>query len=64
MTTDEVMKAIEEETGHTVSLDTELKDLGLDSLEFLNLMVQLGIPDASIPYINTVRDLTRVAVLQ
>lgn len=64
MTTDEVMTIVEDETGKTVSLDTELKDLGLDSLEFLNLMVQLGIPDASIPYINTVRDLTRVANAQ
>lgn len=64
MTSDAVMKVVEEETGKTVSLDTELKDLGLDSLEFLNLMVELGIPDASIPYINTVRDLTRVATLQ
>lgn len=64
MTSDAVMKVVEEETGKTVNLDTELKDLGLDSLEFLNLMVELGIPDASIPYINTVRDLTRVATLQ
>lgn len=64
MTTDEVMTIVESESGQTVNLDTDLKDLGLDSLEFLNLMVQLGIPDASVPYINTVRDLTRVAVLQ
>lgn len=64
MTTDEVMTIVESESGQTVNLDTDLKDLGLDSLEFLNLMVQLGIPDASVPYINTVRELTRVAVLQ
>lgn len=63
MTTNEVITVVETESGKFVTLDTELKDLGMDSLEFLNLMVQLGIPDASIPYINTVRDLTRVAVL-
>lgn len=64
MTTDEVMKIVEAETGHLISLDMQVKDLGLDSLEFLELMLQLSIPDASVPYIETVRDLCRVATAQ
>lgn len=57
MTIEEVILAVEDETGQKVTPATELKDLGLDSLEFLDLMVRLNIPDALVPNINTVQDL-------
>lgn len=58
MTIEEVIALVEEETGQKVTAETELSALGLDSLEFLDLLIRVGnIPDAAIPELNTVYDL-------
>jgi acyl carrier protein len=57
MTIEQVVGIVEEQTGQKVSSDTELSELGLDSLEFLSLLVEIGIPDAVAPRIHTVNDL-------
>jgi acyl carrier protein len=57
MTIERAIEVVEEHTGQKVTAETPLKDLGLDSLEFLELMVALSIPDERVPYINTVQDL-------
>lgn len=58
MTIEDVIQIVESETGQKVSPDTELSTLGLDSLEFLDLLIRVGnIEDEKVPDINTVRDL-------
>lgn len=58
MTIEDVMAIVEDETGKQVRPETEIKDLGMDSLDFLNLLVRLGnIPEAVVPRINRVSDL-------
>jgi acyl carrier protein len=62
MTIEEVLAVVSEETGQRVNQDTELKDLGLDSLEFLELILSVStkcgeIADSAVPSINTVNDL-------
>lgn len=58
MTIEQVIQAVEDETGQKVAAETPLSDLGLDSLEFLDLLVKIGnIPDAIAPHINTVHEL-------
>jgi len=57
MTIEQVIQVVEDETGQKVTGASELKDLGMDSLEFLELIVKLNIPDAAVPAINTVQDL-------
>lgn len=58
MTIEDVLEVVASETGQKVYQDTELKDLGLDSLEFLDLLIRVGnIPDAVVPQLNTVNDL-------
>lgn len=57
MTIEKVIAVVEEQTGQKVNAETELSDLGLDSLEFLSLLVEIGIPDAVAPRIHTVNDL-------
>jgi len=56
MTIEQVIEIVKEVSPHPVTEDSRLDGLGLDSLEFLDLMVRLNIPDASISY-NTVHDL-------
>lgn len=63
MTIEEVMAIVEDETGKQVRPETEIKDLGMDSLDFLNLLVRVGnIPDAVVPQINRVSDLYLAAM--
>jgi acyl carrier protein len=57
MTIEEVMVAVQEETGEAVTPETKLSILGMDSLEFLDLLVRLSIPDSLVPSLDTVRDL-------
>jgi acyl carrier protein len=58
MTIEEVVAIVDDETGKKVSADTELSTLGMDSLDFISLIVRVGnIPDAIVPQINTVNDL-------
>lgn len=57
MTIEQVIQVVEDQTGQKVTAGTELKDLGLDSLEFLDLLVGCGIPDAKAQEINTVYEL-------
>jgi acyl carrier protein len=61
----DIHKIIEVETGQAVTDDTSLDSLDVDSLEFLQLLLQLGeatgkyVPDAKIAAIRTVGDLVR-----
>ena len=58
MTIENVIAVVDDETGKKVSADTELDTLGLDSLDFLALLIRVGsIPDNVVPRINTVNDL-------
>lgn len=61
MSKDEVLAVIEKETGHPVTEETSVSDLDCDSLEFMNLLVQLGIPDAAIDQLKTVGDIAAKA---
>ena len=62
-TAHELLILIEQETGKTASLDTKIQDLGIDSLDFLALIVEVQtkfsvtIKDAEIPKIQTIQDL-------
>lgn len=51
------MAAVRDHTGEDVTPETQLNTLGMDSLDFLDLMVKLNIPDALVPSMNTVGDL-------
>lgn len=59
----QVAQIIERETGQKVSADTKLESLDLDSLEFLELIMEIQretgieIPDAKIAELVTVGDL-------
>jgi acyl carrier protein len=65
MTIEDVIQKVEEETGQKVTAETNLNDLGLDSLDFVDLLVQIGeIPDSVVPRINTVNDLYLAASCQ
>jgi len=57
MTIDHVIAVVEEHSGQKVTAETKINDLGFDSLEFLELMVALNIPDDRVPHIDTVQDL-------
>lgn len=58
MTKDEVLAVVEDQAQcHSITETTPVGDLELDSLEFMNLLVELGIPDAEIEGIHTVADL-------
>jgi acyl carrier protein len=62
MTIEDVIQIVERETGHKVTAETELKDVVGDSLDFVDLLLQIGdIPDAVVPRINTVNDLCLAA---
>lgn len=56
---------IEAETGKSVQMDTKLDDLGIESLDFLEMITTFEklfstkIPDADFGTINYVRDLLR-----
>jgi acyl carrier protein len=59
----DVCAVIEKETGQKVTPETMVKELGLDSLEFLDLLLTLQgeadktIPDEKVAYLETVSDL-------
>jgi acyl carrier protein len=57
MTLVEVLEIVKEHTGETVTPETQLSSLGMDSLDFLDLMVAFSIPDVLVPSMNTVGDL-------
>ena len=57
MTKDEVLAVITKEAGFQVNDSMALGELELDSLELMNLLVALGIPDADIEELDTVADL-------
>ena len=60
-----VLRVVERETGRAATLETPLGELGLDSLDYLDLVVQLEeetgiqVPDTKIGDFDTVGDLTR-----
>lgn len=54
----EVLEIVKEHTGEDVTPETELSSLGMDSLDFLDLLIRVGnIPDRVVPHLNTVNDL-------
>lgn len=53
----DICAIIERETGQTVTAETPLDKLGLDSLEFLDLMVVLEVPQEAVPSMRAVGDL-------
>ena len=57
MTIEEVIAGVEDETGQKVTAKTMLDSLGMDSLDFLSLMVRFGISDNKVAGINTVNDI-------
>jgi acyl carrier protein len=62
---EELLKIIEDETGHAVTEETLLDDLDTDSLEFVNLTLALSnasgktFDDARLPELRTIGDLLR-----
>jgi acyl carrier protein len=62
MTIEDVMTVVKEHTGKDITPETRLDSLGMDSLDFLDLIVSIGnISDAVVPHINTVNDLFMAA---
>jgi len=65
-TAHELLVLIERETGKTASLDTKIQDLGIDSLDFLSLIVEIQaqfkmtISDRQIAQIQTIGDLLNI----
>lgn len=58
MTLVEVMEIVKDHTGEDVTPETEISSLGMDSLDFLDLLIRVGnIPDQVVPHLNTVNDL-------
>ncbi len=55
------LEVIERETGQTVTEDTLLEDLAIDSLEFLELLVALDIPNDNSSTFKTIGDLVKAA---
>jgi acyl carrier protein len=53
----DVCAVIEQETGQRVTPETRLDAMGLDSLDFLNLMVACSVPDEKVADLNTVGDI-------
>ncbi len=58
MTLVEVLEIVKDHTGQDVIPETQLSTLGMDSLDFLDLLIRVGnIPDEVVPRINMVSDL-------
>lgn len=62
MTIEDVIKAVEDETGKEVTAETKLDDVVGDSLDFMALILRISnefghIPDSAVPGIDTVQDL-------
>lgn len=65
MTIVDVMTIVRDSTGEDVTPETQLNALGMDSLDFLDLVMRVGnIPDALVPHLNTVNDLYLAATGQ
>jgi acyl carrier protein len=57
---EEVMRAISQySNAMKITPETRLEELGMDSLETLDLLIQLGIPDTAVSDLQTVGDLVR-----
>jgi Phosphopantetheine attachment site len=57
VTIEQVILKVEDQTGQKVTADTPLSELELDSLEFLDLLVQVGVLDVNAPRLHTVKDI-------
>lgn len=55
----DICAVIERETGLHVTSETSLDALPVDSLEYLDLMLVLGVPDSALPNVHLVGDLTQ-----
>jgi acyl carrier protein len=53
----DIITFVECESGKLVTRETRLDSLGLDSLEFLNLMLLCGVPDEKVAALETVGDI-------
>jgi acyl carrier protein len=56
-----IVDVIERETGQAVDESTPLEDLNVDSLEFLELLITLGVPNDQAGSFQTVGDLIKAA---
>ena len=59
-----VLEFISEEVGRTVTAETRIEDLGIDSLDFISLIQSIGekfkeIPDSEFVKLNTVGDIVK-----
>lgn len=61
MTTEEILSKVSERSGIAAEQNTSLEDLSLDSLEFVDLAIELGIPESKWAQLRTVRDLIATA---
>jgi len=59
MTIEDVIKTIERETGQKVNESAPLEELNVDSLEFLDLLIVLGVSSENSETYQTVGDLIR-----
>jgi acyl carrier protein len=57
----DVCAVIEQETGQKVDEFTSIESLEVDSLELLELLITLGIPNEQIGSLHTVGDLIKAA---
>lgn len=58
MTLQQVIDIVEDETGcESVTPETRMESLGMDSLDFLALITRLNIPDALVANMEKVHDL-------
>jgi len=60
MTADEIIAIVEDETGlRGITLDSTMDSLGVQSLEFLELLLRCNVPNEKATNINTVGDIVR-----
>jgi acyl carrier protein len=60
MTAEDILHTVKAQTGvEVVALETTLEDMGLDSLDFLELMLACGVPREAELGIHTVGDIVK-----
>ena len=57
MTIEDVLRIVERETGQQVTAETRLSALALDSLEYVDLLIVLGVPVEKADTLESVGDL-------
>ena len=63
----DILSVIEQQTGHKVDSDTPIDSLGLDSLDFIDLLLAIEretgvvVPDSKVADIHTIADILKAA---